>query len=91
MNKSKIQWKEQSNIASGKNSHGKKHHFNDLLCRNLDQAGIIHRSDQSQSAEFEKMMCQLLQQQRVPDTGIDSFSGDPLDYHCFMEVFKEVV
>ena len=29
--------------------------------------------------------------QRVPDGNIDVFSGDPLKYHYFMEIFKEVV
>ena len=37
------------------------------------------------------MLCQLIQQQGAPEFDIDTFSGDPLEYHYFMEVFKEVV
>ena len=36
------------------------------------------------------MLCQLIQQ-GAPEFDIDTFSGDPLEYHYFMEVFKEVV
>ena len=35
--------------------------------------------------------CQLLKQQGAPEVEIDVFSGDPLEYHYFMEIFKEVV
>ena len=37
------------------------------------------------------MLCKLIQQQGAPEVYIDTFSGDPLEYHYFMEVFKEVV
>ena len=37
------------------------------------------------------MLCKLIQQQGAPVVDIDNFSGDPLEYHYFMEVFKEVV
>ena len=37
------------------------------------------------------MLCKLIQQQGAPVVDIDTFSGDPLEYHYFMEVFKEVV
>ena len=41
--------------------------------------------------EVSKMLCKLIQQQGAPEVDIDTFSGDPLEYHYFMEVFKEVV
>ena len=44
----------------------------------------------SQSGEVSKM-CQLLKQQGAPEVEIDVFPGDPLEYHYFMEIFKEVV
>ena len=37
------------------------------------------------------MLFKIIQQQGAPVVDIDTFSGDPLQYHCFMEVFKEVV
>ena len=37
------------------------------------------------------MLCKLIQQQGAPEFDIDTFSGDHLEYHYFMEVFKEVV
>ena len=37
------------------------------------------------------MLCQLLKQQGAPEVDIDVFSGDPLEYHYFMETFKKVV
>ena len=37
------------------------------------------------------MLSQLLKQQGLPEVDIDVFSGDPLKYHYFMEIFKEVV
>ena len=37
------------------------------------------------------MLCQLLQQQGAPEVDIEVFSVDLLEYHYFMEIFKEVV
>ena len=37
------------------------------------------------------MFCQLLKQQGAPEVDIDLFSGNPLKYRYFMEIFKEVV
>ena len=37
------------------------------------------------------MLFKIIQQQGGPVDDIDTFSGDPLAYHYFMEVFKEVV
>ena len=36
------------------------------------------------------MMCEL-RQQATPDLEIDIFDGNPMDFHYFMVVFKEVV
>ena len=48
--------------------------------------------------EYEKdqknvteMMCELLRQQAAPDLEIDIFDGNPMDFHYFTAVFKEVV
>ena len=41
--------------------------------------------------EVSKILYKLIQQQGGPEVDIDTFSGDPLEYHYFMEVFKEVV
>ena len=37
------------------------------------------------------MLCKLIQQQGAPEVEIDTFSRDPLEYHYFMELFKEIV
>ena len=37
------------------------------------------------------MLCKLIQRQGASEDDIDIFSGDPLEYHYFMEVFKGVV
>ena len=37
------------------------------------------------------MMCERLQQQAAPDLEIDIFDGNPMDFHYFMAIFKEVV
>ena len=36
-------------------------------------------------------MCELLWQQAAPDLEIDIFDGNPMDFHYFMTVFKEIV
>ena len=37
------------------------------------------------------MMCELLRQQAAPELEIDIFDGNPMDFHYFMAVFREVV
>lgn len=37
------------------------------------------------------VLCQLLKQQALPDVEMDTFDGNPLDYFCFMQLFKEAV
>ena len=41
--------------------------------------------------ELSQMMCNLLRHQSAPNVEIEIFTGNPLDYHYFMSVFKEVV
>ena len=41
--------------------------------------------------DIKKMMCNLLPHQTAPDVEIDTFKGDPLEYHYFMSVFTEAV
>ena len=36
-------------------------------------------------------MCELLRQQAVPELEIDIFDGNPMDFHYFIAVFKEVL
>ena len=66
---------------------GKKYFSDNLLPSTSHVVNNIHQSD----SEISKMLCQLIQQQGAPEVDIDTFSGDPLEYHYFMEVFKEVV
>ena len=37
------------------------------------------------------MMCDLLCHQSAPEVEIETFRGDPLEYHYFISVFREVV
>ena len=41
--------------------------------------------------ELSQMMCNLLHHQSAPNVEIEIFTGNPLDYHYFMTVFKEAV
>ena len=36
-------------------------------------------------------MCRLLKQQSAPEIETDIFSGNPMEFHYFMAVFREVV
>ena len=38
-----------------------------------------------------EMMCEVVRQQTTPELEIDIFDGNPMDFNCFMEVFKEAV
>ena len=49
---------------------------------------LEYEKDQKNVTE---MMCELLRQQAAPDLEIDIFDGNPMDFHYFMAVFKEVV
>ena len=69
---------------------GKKYHYSNSLFRN-GEPSYTPSDHNSQSGEVSKMLCQLLKQQGAPEVEIDVFSGDPLEYHYFMEIFKEVV
>ena len=40
---------------------------------------------------ISEMMCRLLKQQSAPEIEIDVFDGNPMEFHYFMAVFKEVV
>ena len=39
--------------------------------------------------EVSKMLCKLSKQQCTPEVDVDTFAGDPQEYHYFMEVFKK--
>ena len=41
--------------------------------------------------ELSQMMCNLLCHQSGPNVEIETFTGNPLDYHYLMSVFKEAV
>ena len=41
--------------------------------------------------EMSRMLCSLLRQQSAPDVDIQTFRGDPLEYHFFMSSFREAV
>ena len=44
---------------------------------------------QRSSIEVSDVLCQLLKQQSAPD--VDVFDGNPLNFKCFMTLFREVV
>ena len=45
----------------------------------------------AQDDSISEMMCRLLKQQSAPEIEIDVFDGNPMEFHYFMAVFKEVV
>ena len=49
-----------------------------------------HPPDKNQS-DMVAMMSKLLRQQASLDVDSNIFKGDPVDYHCFIAVFDEVV
>ena len=36
-------------------------------------------------------LCHLVKKQSAPDTELDVFAGNPLDFHYFIKLFHEVV
>ena len=40
---------------------------------------------------ISEMMCRLLSRQSAPEIEIDVFNGNPMEFHYFVAVFKEVV
>ena len=66
---------------------GKKYFSDDLSHSTNHELNKNYQSD----GEVSNMLCKILQQQGAPEVDIDTFSGDRLEYHYFMEVFKEVV
>ena len=38
-----------------------------------------------------EMLCRLLRQQAAPVVDMESFDGNPMDYHFFIATFREVV
>ena len=45
----------------------------------------------AQDSSISEMLCRLLKQQSAPEIEIDVFDGNPVEFHYFMAVFKEVV
>ena len=37
------------------------------------------------------MLCKMMKQQSAPENDLDVFDGNPLNFHHFMAVFREVV
>ena len=69
---------------------GKKCHYSDSLFRK-GEPNYTPSEYNSRSGEVSKIFCQLNKQQGAPEVDIDVFSGDPLEYHYFMGIFKKVV
>ena len=38
-----------------------------------------------------EMLCKLLCQQAAPEVNVEVFNGSPLNFQCFMLVFKDVI
>ena len=43
------------------------------------------------SPDLSRMMCVLLRHQSAPEVGIETLRCDPLEYHYFISVFREMV
>ena len=66
---------------------GKKYFPDDVSQSRNHELNKNYHSD----GEVSNMFCKLIQQQDAPEVDIHTFSGNPLENHYFMEVFKEVV
>ena len=47
--------------------------------------------DREAGQSVTELMCKLLNQQNAPELDIDTFDGDPMEFHYFMAIFHEVV
>ena len=47
--------------------------------------------DREAGQNVTELMCKLLNQQNAPELVIDTFDGDPMEFHYFMAIFHEVV
>ena len=60
----------------------------------LPHKGTVGKEQLQHERDYQnitEMMCELLRQQLAPELDIDIFDGNPMDFHYFMAVFKEVV
>ena len=63
---------------------------NDDINKNGNQKLEGDKNNSCRSTDdINKMMCNLLLHQSAPDVEIETFKGGPLEYHCFMSVFRE--
>ena len=68
----------------------KKYYYSDSLYRNEEPNYTLYGHNR-QCREVSKMLYQLLSSMGAQEADIDVFSRDPLEYHYFVEIFKEVV
>ena len=67
------------------------------LQHNIDGKNLLHKTTNEEleygrdQKNITDMMCELLKQQPGPELEINIFDGNPMDFHYFMVVFKEVV
>ena len=40
---------------------------------------------------IERMLCKLIKEQSAPDSGIEEFDGNPLNFNYFRSMFQETV
>ncbi|MEL7338835.1 MAG: DUF1759 domain-containing protein [Bacteroidota bacterium] len=50
-----------------------------------------NRDVEPESESMVEMLCRLLRQQAAPVVDMESFDGNPMDYHFFIATFREVV
>ena len=64
---------------------------NDINKNGFQQLEGDENNSSKSTDDINKMMFNLRLHQSAPDVEIDTFKGDPLEYHYFMSVFTEVV
>ena len=57
----------------------------------VDPGNRTLSTDEDVGIKTSSLLCKLLQQQAAPEVDIYRFDGNPLNYHCFMALFSEVV
>ena len=59
--------------------------------KKLNPNAEAFKSKESHSGEIYGLLKGMIEQQAAPDVEMETFDGNPLEYHHFMDLFREVV
>ena len=49
------------------------------------------KAKESNGEEIYGLLKRMIEQQATPDVEMETFNGNPLEYHYFIDLFREVV